>query len=102
MSGHDVLGDDWINGWLVTIGIALLVSAIAIVYVTHQTRSLFVEAQSLNAERDALEIEWNRLRLEHSTWATHGRVEQLARDELDMRQPGADDIVVIENVESDN
>ena len=60
----------------------LLASAIAVVWSKHQARSLFIQLQALTSERDALDIEWGQLKLEQSAWATHGRVEQTARVDL--------------------
>lgn len=74
------------------IGLALLVgavmgSAVAAVYAKHYSRTLFVELSQLNSDRDALNIEWGRLQLEQSTWATHGRIDQIARERLGMVLP---------------
>lgn len=76
--------------------IAVVVSAIAAVYTEHRKRQLFVERQKLNDKADELNIEWGRLRLEQGTWATHARVERLARDELALRMPERDDIIFVE------
>ncbi len=71
--------------WLVLILLAAVVlSAIGVVYVKHQTRKLFLELQGLDKGRDAMDIEWGQLQLEQSTWSTHGRVEELARTKLGM------------------
>ena len=48
----------------------------------HEARNRFNELQQLTRERDELDIEWGQLQLEQSTWATHGRVESVARDDL--------------------
>jgi cell division protein FtsL len=73
----------------------LLASAIGVVWSRHQTRSLFIELQSLNAERDALDIEWGQLKLEQSAWSTHGRVEQTARVSLRMIIPRANEVRIV-------
>jgi len=74
---------------------AVVASAMAVVESKHRSRSLFVELQELERERDALNVEWGRLRLEQGTWATHGRVERLARERLDMREPPPGEVVVL-------
>ena len=33
---------------------------------------------------DELQIEWGRFQLELSAWATHGRIEKIAREKLNM------------------
>ena len=53
------------------------------------------ELAALRAERDALEVEWDRLLLEQSAWATHPRIEQLARDQLGMVQAEEAQVVVV-------
>lgn len=73
----------------------LLVSAIAVVWSRHETRNLFIELQTLNSQRDALDIEWGQLKLEQSAWATHGRVEQTARVNLKMVIPRPDEVRIV-------
>jgi len=73
-----------------------VLSAIALVYTRHESRKLFVELESLSTERDELNIEWGQLQIEQSTWATHGRIEQLATEELSLSRPTSADIYVIE------
>ena len=75
--------------------LAVLASGIGVVYAKYASRMHFVELQTLFAERDALNVEWGQLQLEQSTWATHGRVERVARKKLDMHIPASDEIVVI-------
>lgn len=74
----------------------LLASALGVVWTRHQTRSLFIELQSLNAERDALDIEWGQLKIEQSAWATHGRVEQTARSGLKMVIPRPEEVRLVD------
>lgn len=74
---------------------AAALSALLVIYSQHQSRVLFAELQELNRERDALDAEWGMLRLEQGAWATHGRVERLAREELDMVMPGRGEVVIL-------
>lgn len=78
-------------------GLFLLVtlSAMGVVYSKHMSRKLFVELQALIQEQDRMDIEWGRLQLEQSTWATHGRIESIARDKLDMQIPSTDKVIMI-------
>lgn len=75
--------------------IALLAAAIAVVWSKHEARSLFIELQRLNAERDRLDIEWGQLKLEQSAFAMHGRVEQTARVNLQMVVPRPDEVRIV-------
>ena len=81
---------------LLTLVLVVMGTATGVVYAKYASRKHFVELQTLRKTRDAIDVEWGRLQLEQSTWATHGRVEQIARTKLKMRLPGADEILVIE------
>lgn len=83
------------RGALVLLWGALLVSAVAVVWSRHETRSLFIQLQGLHAERDQLEIEWGQYKIEQSAWSTHGRVEQTARDGLKMVIPRPEEVQLI-------
>lgn len=74
---------------------AVVSSALALVYAKYESRKLFIELQSLQSKRDAMNIEWGRLQLEQSTWATHSRVERLARDRLGMVSPSPNQVVIV-------
>lgn len=76
--------------------VAVLGSSLGVVYAKHSARSKFNELQKLTQQRDDLDIEWGQLQLEQSTWATHGRVERVARDELRMVIPQAGDLRIVQ------
>ena len=80
---------------LVLMFLLVLASAVAVIYSKHESRKLFVQLQVLKNERDRMDTEWGRMQLEQSTWATHGRIERLARTKLDMTIPRADSVVII-------
>lgn len=80
---------------LSTLLIGVLASALGVVQSKHESRKRFVELQRLYAQRDELNIEWGRLQLEQSTWATHGRIEQVAREQLRMAMPEQRKTVVV-------
>jgi|TARA_B100001250_G_scaffold72479_1_gene58872 cell division protein FtsL len=65
------------------------------VQIKHFARQNFIELESLNRERDRLQIEWGRLQLEESTWSTHPRIESIARDELSLILPEQDKVVIL-------
>ena len=77
------------------LGAAIVGTGAGIVLARHEARQLFAELESLNREQDRLEVDWGRLRLEQSAWATHPRIEQVARDNLRLAAPAASDIVVV-------
>jgi len=75
---------------------AVLISALAAVSTSHRARKLFIEFEREQQRMRALEVEWGQLQLEQSTWATHARIEQIARDKLGMHAPKPGQIVSVE------
>ena len=80
---------------IIMLVVAVMASAIGSVYAKHESRKLFTELQELTIERDRLEVDWGKLQIEQSTWSTHARVEQMAREQMDMRVPAPDQISLI-------
>jgi cell division protein FtsL len=72
---------------LLVLTAAVLVSAIGVVVLRHESRQLFVALQEAESERDAARVEWSRLQLEQAWLGDAGRVERQAREQLDMRSP---------------
>lgn len=84
------------TGWLlIPLIIVVLASALGVVYSTHYSRKLFVELTELKQTRDEMNVEWGQLQLEQSTWATHGRIEELARKKLDMKPVDYKQVIII-------
>jgi cell division protein FtsL len=75
--------------------VAVVASSIAGVYAKHESRKLFTELQKLSNERDRMEVDWGRLQIEQSTWSTYGRVEQLAREQMQMQMPPPDSVSLL-------
>ena len=87
------------SAWRIAVAvlwITVLASALGVVYGKQQARNRFNELQKLTTQRDDLDIEWGQLQLEQSTWATHGRVERVAHDELGMITPSATDLRIVQ------
>jgi cell division protein FtsL len=87
------------NGWRLMVAVlwfGVLGSSLGVIYAKHEARSRFNELQQLTQQRDDLDIEWGQLQLEQSTWATHGRVERVARDDLRMVIPQASDLRIVQ------
>ena len=80
---------------IVALFIAVMASAIAGVYAKHESRKLFTELQKLSNQRDQMEVDWGRLQIEQSTWSTYGRVEQLAREQMQMTMPPPDSVSLL-------
>lgn len=74
---------------VVTIAYVLLAIMLAITMVMskHTTRVLHATIQSLQAQAEDLNNEWNQLQLEHATWTSGIRVEKVASEQLQMIIP---------------
>ncbi|MEE9342936.1 MAG: cell division protein FtsL [Gammaproteobacteria bacterium] len=82
--------------FLVSLLIALtLSSAIAAVFTKHESRTLFVELQRLEKDENAMMVEWGQLQLEESTLTTHGQVEQIAYEQMSMKIPAPQSVVIL-------
>jgi cell division protein FtsL len=79
--------------------LAVIVSAMAVIYSKHVGRDEFVILQQLEKQRDQLNDEWGRLLLEQSTWANPVRIEQQASTRLQMIVPSAEMTVVVDHGE---
>jgi cell division protein FtsL len=75
--------------------LAVIASALGVVYSKHHSRGLFMALQVEVDKRDQLNVEWGQLQLEQSTWATHGRIEEVARGRLQMTLPDARSTVIL-------
>jgi cell division protein FtsL len=88
------------TAWLFALLLAgATATGIAVVHTKYRTRIHFAQLQELRAQRDTLDVEWNRLRLEEAALSTHVRVERKARDELGMYLPRIDDVLLIEGAD---
>ena len=74
----------WFNGGLLTL---ILLSTFAVIHSTHACRALYAQLQVLESSQWYLQEDYGRLLLEQSTWASHYRVEKVARGDLDMQAP---------------
>jgi len=75
--------------------LAVIASAVGVVYARQESRSMFVELTRLTTERDDLNFEYGRLELEQATAAEANRIEQLARGRFGMVSPQPATTVVI-------
>lgn len=80
---------------LTVLWLAVLGSAMQVIYARHKARDLFVHLEKLNADRDSLEMEWGRLQLEQSYWSSHAFVERVANAKLQMNLPQAREVRIV-------
>jgi cell division protein FtsL len=78
------------------LGLSVIATATAVVYVKYLTRIEFVDLQAVRAARDALDVEWGRLRIEEAAMGTQTRVERRARQSLKMHLPRTGELRVVE------
>ena len=67
--------------------------ALAVVTSQHRARKLFQEFEAEQERSRQLDVEWGQLQLELSTWATHPRIEKIAREKLKMSTPNPAKVV---------
>ena len=72
---------------LVVLLIAVLVSALAVIYSTNSYRSTFSQVEQQEQQTHLLQMQWGQLLLEQASLATPARVEELASDKLKMVLP---------------
>ena len=77
------------------VAVAVVVSGLLLVTAAHQSRQSFRELEALKREEARLQIDWGRLQLEQSTWATHARIESLASERLELVVPDEDQVVIV-------
>ena len=88
-SGSELI---WLNAGLVAL---ILVSTFAVIHTTHACRAMYASLQELESAQWYLQEDYGRLLLEHSTWASHYRVEKVAAEELGMQAPGLAQLKVL-------
>jgi len=77
------------------LALAVLLSALGVIYVTHVTRILHATYQRHLIEQDRLQVERGQLLLERSTWMMQAKVEQIAENKLGMVMPAYKSTVVV-------
>lgn len=75
--------------FLIVLLIAVLLSALGVVYSTNSYRLTFSQVQQEEQQTHQLELQWGQLLLEQASLATPGRVQELAVDKLKMTLPNA-------------
>jgi cell division protein FtsL len=75
--------------------IAVIGSALGVIYAREQNRRLFVDYTQLIKEHDELNVEFSRLELEQATWAETNRIEQVARGQLGLVSPGPTNTILV-------
>jgi cell division protein FtsL len=83
------------NKLLSVVGIALLLSALAVIYSKYYSRLVFIEIQKQERALDQYEVEWGQMQLELTMLAEQNRVELVAREQLKLFMPSREKIIYI-------
>ena len=75
--------------------VAVLLSALAVVHTTQRSRELTAQLGAAQKLRDELRFEQERLLLEKGAWSAYGRIERVAREELNMHVPAPGERVIV-------
>lgn len=67
--------------------LAAVLCALSVVTSQHKARKLFQAMESEQERAKQLDVEYDQLQLELSTWATSPRIDKIAREKLKMRTP---------------
>lgn len=76
--------------------VAVICSALGVVYTRHESRRAAVQLGLLEDQRDEIIAEWSRLQLEQAWLADASHVESKARDQLGMEIPEESRILVVQ------
>lgn len=96
ISLHRLIVRDWRAGkWQALLLLACVVSALMVVHFAHLNRQATIEQDALYQQRDQLDIEWRNLLLEQRALAEHSRVEDIARNRLNMVRPSGERDVTV-------
>lgn len=77
------------------LGILVLLSGLAIIYVADLNRQLNIELQTAQSAQNQLRVDWGKLLLEETTWSTQERIQAIAQGRLGMQNPNTKQIVMI-------
>ena len=75
---------------------AVVLSALAVIYVSHKCRLLYSELARLEQTENELQVAWGQYLLEQSSLATLTLIEAKAEQELGMRVPELKDVVMVQ------
>lgn len=75
--------------------VALMITALAVIYCKNYSRSLFIDIERNERALDQFEVEWGQMQLELTTLAEQNRVEAIARERLRLVMPAREKIIYI-------
>lgn len=84
-----------LNWMVAAMWVGVLLSAIAVVSVSHHCRALYADLAKLERDANQLQVEWGQLLLEKAALASLGGIEHIAQSRLGMQAPEPADVVVV-------
>ena len=81
---------------LVSLLMAMLTSAIAVVYARHVHRQTYIELTKLQRQRDEFNVEFRRLQTEQATVSEANRIVGIATEKLSMHFPIETETMVVQ------
>ena len=73
----------------------MLVSAVSVALVSHLCRQQYAELMALQREASQMDEDYGKYLLEQSAWGSLQRIETKAVQELKMRSPRPDEILMV-------
>jgi cell division protein FtsL len=84
-----------VNKLVAILLVALAGCALALVSAQHRARTLFTELEAEQEYAKKLDAGWRQLQVDQSRWATHSRIEKIARSTLKMDLPDPAEVRII-------
>lgn len=75
--------------------VAMLASAIGVIYIKDLNRRIVGESQMAMHARDELQTEWSQLLLEQTTWSTQARIQKIAQEKIGMDVPKPEQVIMV-------
>lgn len=82
--------------WVIVLWVAVLLSALAVVFVTNESRNNLNQLEILRREKAQLHVDWGRFLLEQSAWSSFGRIERMASEKLGMSIPSGEQLIMVQ------
>jgi cell division protein FtsL len=68
----------------VVMGVLVVLAAMSLVTARYQARHLFIQNEQLLSQAKELDVTWRQLQLDRAEYSRNARVDQVARDQLQM------------------
>ena len=75
--------------------IVVVVSALAVAFVSHLCREKYSQLTAMEREANQLQVDYGKYLLEQSAWGSLQRIENMAVNNLQMRSPQPEEILMI-------